>query len=119
MGEAALSDEDRKYMTFADRFEAEYVSQGAYENRTVEETLDLGWKLLSMFEDNELKRIDEELIKKYMPRFRKEQGKKESTDEEAVKEQEGKTSEQPPQAESDPPVQSETPEESETEDEET
>jgi V/A-type H+-transporting ATPase subunit B len=72
MGEAALSDEDRKYMTFADKFEAKYVSQGYYENRTVEETLDLGWELLSMFENVELKRIDIELVKKYMPRFRKE-----------------------------------------------
>jgi len=73
MGEAALSDEDRKYMTFADKFEAKYVSQGYYENRTVEQTLDLGWELLSMFDNVELKRIDIELVKKYMPRFRKEQ----------------------------------------------
>ena len=71
MGEAALSDEDRKYMTFANKFEDEYVSQGYNENRTVEETLDLGWKLLSMFDNVELKRIDIELIEKYMPKFRK------------------------------------------------
>ena len=71
MGEAALSAEDKKYMTFADRFEAEYVTQDYYENRTIEETLDLGWKLLSMFENVELKRIDIKLIEKYMPRFRK------------------------------------------------
>lgn len=71
MGEAALTDEDRKYMTFANRFEAEYVSQGYNENRTVEETLDLGWKLLSMFNNAELKRIDVKLIEKYMPKFRK------------------------------------------------
>lgn len=74
MGEAALSDEDRRYMTFANRFEAEYVSQGYYENRTVFETLDLGWKLLSMFDNAELKRIDVELIEKYMPKFRKQEG---------------------------------------------
>jgi len=72
MGEAALSDEDRKYMTFANEFEARYVSQGYYDNRTIEQTLDLGWELLSMFENSELKRIDVELIDKYMPRFRKE-----------------------------------------------
>ena len=71
MGEAALSEEDKKYMTFADKFEAEYVSQGYYDNRTVEQTLDLGWELLSMFENVELKRIDIKLIEKYMPRFRK------------------------------------------------
>jgi len=79
MGEAALSAEDKKYMTFADRFEAEYVSQDYYENRTIEETLDLGWELLSMFENVELKRIDIKLIEKYMPKFRnKAVGKTES-----------------------------------------
>jgi V/A-type H+-transporting ATPase subunit B len=71
MGEAALSDEDKKYMTFANQFEARYVSQDYYENRSVETTLDLGWELLSMFENAELKRIDVKLIEKYMPRFRK------------------------------------------------
>ena len=71
MGEAALSEEDRKYMDFANQFEARYVSQGYYENRTIEQTLDLGWELLSMFENVELKRMDIELVKKYMPRFRK------------------------------------------------
>ena len=71
LGEAALSAEDQKYMKFADQFEARYISQGYYENRTVEVTLDLGWELLSMFNDNELKRIDVELIEKYMPKFRK------------------------------------------------
>ena len=74
MGEAALSDEDKKYMTFANEFEARYISQGYYENRTVETTLDLGWELLSMFENVELKRMDIELVRKYMPRFRKGQG---------------------------------------------
>jgi V/A-type H+-transporting ATPase subunit B len=71
LGEAALSEEDQKYMKFANSFETRYISQGYYENRTVEQTLDLGWELLSVFEDNELKRIDEELIAKYMPQFRK------------------------------------------------
>ncbi len=71
MGEAALSDEDRKYMEFANRFEARYISQSWYENRTVFETLDLGWELLSMFDNTELKRIDIKLIEKYMPKFRK------------------------------------------------
>jgi len=71
MGEAALSEEDKKYMKFADNFEAKYISQDYYENRTVEQTLDLGWELLSMFENAELKRIDVKLIEKYMPKFRK------------------------------------------------
>ncbi|MFI4912119.1 MAG: V-type ATP synthase subunit B [Sedimentisphaeraceae bacterium JB056] len=71
LGEAALSPEDLKYMKFADEFEARYISQGYAENRTVFDTLDLGWELLSVFDDGELKRIDTELIEKYMPKFRK------------------------------------------------
>jgi len=71
LGQAALSDEDRKYMTFADEFEKRYISQGYYENRTIQQTLDLGWELLSMFEDTQLKRIRVEFLKKYMPKFRK------------------------------------------------
>ena len=71
LGEAALSAEDQKYMKFANEFEGRYISQGYYDNRTVEQTLDLGWELLSMFENVELKRMDTELIDKYMPRFRK------------------------------------------------
>jgi len=71
LGQAALSEEDRKYMTYANEFEKQYISQGYYENRTIEQTLDLGWKLLSMFEDSELKRIRAEYLKKYMPKFRK------------------------------------------------
>ncbi len=58
-------------MEFANNFEAEYVSQDYYENRSIEQTLNLGWELLSMFENVELKRIDIKLIEKYMPRFRK------------------------------------------------
>jgi V/A-type H+-transporting ATPase subunit B len=71
LGQAALSDEDRKYITYADEFEKRYISQGYYDNRTVEQTLDLGWELLSMFEDTQLKRIRVEFLRKYMPKFRK------------------------------------------------
>ncbi|HML73835.1 MAG TPA: V-type ATP synthase subunit B [Anaerohalosphaeraceae bacterium] len=70
LGEAALSAEDQKFMNFANQFERRYISQGYYENRTIEQTLDLGWELLSMFDNVELKRIDTKLIEKYMPRFR-------------------------------------------------
>lgn len=80
LGEAALSAEDQKYMKFANEFENRYISQGYYENRTVFQTLDLGWELLSMFENAELKRIDTKLIEKYMPRFRKETGDSEQAD---------------------------------------
>jgi len=78
LGEAALSDEDKKYMTFANKFEEKYVSQSWYDNRTIQYTLDLGWELLSMFENVELKRIDIELIEKYMPKFRKKTGEENS-----------------------------------------
>ncbi len=74
LGEGALSEEDAKYMKFADDFELRYISQGFSENRTIEQTLDLGWELLSVFDDTELKRIDVDLIAKYMPKFRKNDG---------------------------------------------
>jgi V/A-type H+-transporting ATPase subunit B len=70
LGEAALSAEDQKFMKFANAFEQRYISQGYYENRDVMQTLDLGWELLTVFEDAELKRIDKKLIDKYMPQFR-------------------------------------------------
>ena len=70
LGEAALSEEDQKYMAYANEFEGRYISQGYYENRSVFDTLDLGWELLSMFEDGELKRIDPKLLEQYMPKFR-------------------------------------------------
>ena len=65
MGEATLSDMDRRYLKFADEFERRFVNQGEYEERSVEETLDLGWELLSLMPKSELKRIREEYISKY------------------------------------------------------
>jgi len=65
LGEAALTDIDKLYAKFADSFEREYVSQGYYNNRDIEETLDLGWKLLSILPKTELKRIKDEFIEKY------------------------------------------------------
>ena len=65
LGEAALTDLDRVYFRFAEEFEAKYISQGEYENRTIEETLDLGWKLLSVFPREELKRVRDEFLDKY------------------------------------------------------
>ena len=72
LGEAALSPTDLLYAKFADEFEKRYVAQGPEENRTVFETLDLGWDLLSILPKAELKRIKPEFIEKYMPK--KEQG---------------------------------------------
>jgi len=65
LGEAALTDIDKLYAKFSDAFEKEYVSQGYNKNRTIEETLDLGWKLLSILPRAELKRINDEYLDKY------------------------------------------------------
>ena len=65
LGEAALTATDKLYAEFADRFEKEYVSQGYNANRTIEETLDLGWKLLKILPRSELKRIDDSMLDKY------------------------------------------------------
>lgn len=66
LGEAALSDVDKLYAKFAEAFEKEYVSQGFEKDRTIEETLDLGWKLLRILPKSELKRIRTEYIEKYL-----------------------------------------------------
>lgn len=65
LGEAALSPIDLLYAQFADKFEAQYINQGFDEDRSIEETLDLGWELLSIFPKAELKRIKPELFDKY------------------------------------------------------
>ena len=66
LGEAALSDVDKLYAKFAEAFEKEYVSQGFNKDRSIEETLDLGWKLLKILPKSELKRIRMEYIEKYL-----------------------------------------------------
>ncbi|MDA3793263.1 MAG: V-type ATP synthase subunit B, partial [Elusimicrobia bacterium] len=66
LGEAALSDVDKKFSEFADRYEKEYVAQEEYVERSIEESLDLAWELLKMLPKEELKRVKEEQIKKYM-----------------------------------------------------
>lgn len=65
LGEDALTDIDKKYAAFADAFEKEYVSQGSFENRSIEETLSIGWRLLSMLPRSELKRIDDGYLDQY------------------------------------------------------
>ncbi|OQA14970.1 MAG: V-type sodium ATPase subunit B [Firmicutes bacterium ADurb.Bin356] len=72
LGDAALSDTDKLYAKFADSFEKEYVSQGYYTNRTIEETLAIGWKLLSILPTTELKRIRDAYIEKYLPKAKEE-----------------------------------------------
>lgn len=65
LGEAALTEIDRKYAEFADKFENRYVSQGYRTNREIEETLEIGWELLSILPRSELKRIKDEYLDKY------------------------------------------------------
>jgi len=72
LGESALTEIDKLYAKFADEFERQYVSQGYNTNRSIEETLDLGWKLLKILPRSELKRISEELLEKYYDKNDKE-----------------------------------------------
>ncbi|MDO9575429.1 MAG: V-type ATP synthase subunit B, partial [bacterium] len=65
LGEAALSDIDKLYLKFSNEFEKRYISQGDYEDRDIETTLNLGWELLSMFPKGELKRIRDEFLERY------------------------------------------------------
>lgn len=65
LGESALTDIDKLYAKFADRFEKEYVSQGYDNNRSIEDTLDLGWELLRILPRSELKRIDDKFLDQY------------------------------------------------------
>lgn len=68
LGESALSKTDKLYVQFTKRFEEEYISQGFYMNRTIEETLALGWELLSILPVTELKRIKSDMIDEFMPK---------------------------------------------------
>ena len=68
LGEAALTPIDRLYAKFADEFEKLYVNQSFYENRTIEQTLDIGWQLLKLLPRSEMKRIKPEILDKYWPK---------------------------------------------------
>ncbi len=67
LGEAALTEIDKKYVKLSDNFEEVFVKQGEDENRTIEESLDIGWKLLTILPKEELKRIKDKFIEKYLP----------------------------------------------------
>ena len=67
LGDAALTEVDKKYAKFAEEFERKYISQGFNENRSIEETLTIGWELLAILPKSELKRIKDEYIEKYLP----------------------------------------------------
>ncbi|KPN29960.1 V-ATPase subunit B [Halolamina pelagica] len=65
VGREALSETDNKYLDFADRFETEFVDQGFRTNRDIDQTLDIGWELISLLPKTELNRIGEDLIEEY------------------------------------------------------
>ena len=69
IGAEALSERDKLYLTNGDRFETEFISQGEFEKRKIEDTLDIGWELFSALPEEDLKLISEELIKKYLPKY--------------------------------------------------
>jgi V/A-type H+-transporting ATPase subunit B len=67
LGEASLTDMDKKYAAFSDAFEEQYVSQGYQTDRSIEETLNLGWDLLSMLPRSELRRIRDDMLDEFLP----------------------------------------------------
>jgi V/A-type H+-transporting ATPase subunit B len=68
VGEAGLSEDEKRYLKFAEDFETRLVKQGEFENRTVEQTLNIGWELLAELPEDSLTRIHEEYIAKYHPK---------------------------------------------------
>jgi len=70
VGEESLTDTDRRYLRFGEAFERRFLSQGFYENRSIEETLDIGWEVLSILPESELTNIKDVFIQKYHPRRR-------------------------------------------------
>jgi V/A-type H+/Na+-transporting ATPase subunit B len=68
LGESALDDSDKAHLKFADAYEKDFVAQGEYDNRSIEDSLDIGWKLLKMIPASDLKRSKKEFIEKYMPK---------------------------------------------------
>ena len=68
IGEEELSALDKRYLKFGEHFEAEFLAQGEFEDRSIEETLDLGWKMLTYLPREELLRVSPALIEKYLPK---------------------------------------------------
>lgn len=86
LGEAALSDVDKQFAKFTDEFEDRFIRQGELDNRSIEQTLELGWELISKLPRAELKRVRDEHVEKYMTKYLKE--KEEAKEEEEAKEKE-------------------------------
>ena len=62
-----MSDRDKKYLEFAERFEGEFANQDKDEDRSIVDTLDLGWDLLAVLPERDLKRVKQQFIEKYHP----------------------------------------------------
>ncbi len=71
LGESSLSDTDKIYLAFANTFEKEFIGQGYEKERSIEESLNLGWELLAPFPETELKRLNKKLIEKFHPKYKK------------------------------------------------
>ncbi|MFC2019051.1 V-type ATP synthase subunit B [Chloroflexota bacterium] len=69
IGAEALTDRDKTYLELAERFENEFIAQGEFTRRTVQDTLDIGWKLFGELPEEDLKLINEKFIKKYLPKY--------------------------------------------------
>ena len=79
IGEEELSPIDKKYMEFGKLFEAQFVNQGSHENRTIDESLDLGWKLLCTLPREELDRVDDAILDKYYDKIKTPEQPREET----------------------------------------
>jgi V/A-type H+-transporting ATPase subunit B len=71
VGEMELSDRERSFLKFAEAFDRHFVNQSEYENRSVQRSLDIAWEALSILPEDELVRIREEFIRKYLPKREK------------------------------------------------
>ena len=71
VGKEALSERDQKMLEFADEFESRFVTQGWEENRKIEDTLEIGWDMLSNLPESALTSIDRKTLEKYHPAYRK------------------------------------------------
>ena len=65
-----MTEVEKLYLQFADRFEKEFITQGSHEDRDIEKTLDVGWELLSALPETEFSRIDPAIIETYHPKYR-------------------------------------------------
>ena len=77
LGDAALTPLDRQYAYFAEEFEKKYINQGFYTNRSIEETLQIGWELLTLLPRSEMKRIKDKHLEQYYDPIKAEREKQE------------------------------------------